>query len=251
MLIAIALLFTCQALPYGRRSESHRTLGLPRDSTKISRRPEDPELELDALDDTPPEDSDTKPSPLETKTRLRRPASTDTPPKHHTAPNKDLEETPKENAPENNVYASVKFRPANEQYSHEEAKKLLTSKIGAILWRDSVRVNMRSVVIQELFELRKDLTRLYPNNKKPLPEIHINSGTDGRHARGKYSHGTGYKVDLDLRCKKFRNYIYKHMKKIDTRSDGAAQYVPKGKREFASKVVYALEYTHVDILVVP
>jgi hypothetical protein len=172
-------------------------------------------------------------------------------------PNEDHEESPKENAPEKNVYASVKFRPANEQYSHEEAKKLLTSKIGAILWRDSVRVNMRSVVIQELFELRKDLTRLYPNDKKPLPEIHINSGTDGRHAGGTYSHGTGYKVDLDDQCKKFMNYIYKHMKKIEKRSsDGADQYVPKRKRKFASKVVYALEYIgtangHVDILVVP
>jgi hypothetical protein len=74
-------------------------------------------------------------------------------------------------------------------------------------------------------------------------EVVVTAGTEGGHADGTYSHGTGYKVDLrtsaDLTGYITSFYTYKGL-----RSDGAAQYQRNG-----SSVIYALEGNHWDVSV--
>lgn len=73
--------------------------------------------------------------------------------------------------------------------------------------------------------------------------VTITGGSETGHASGTYSHGTGYKVDIALSAC-VTNFIQTKLKKIATRSDGAAQYQSAGGN------IYALEswLNHWDLL---
>jgi hypothetical protein len=60
----------------------------------------------------------------------------------------------------------------------------------------------------------------------------VSGGTEAGHAAGRFSHHTGYKLDvLPNRC--LDGYIPRHFQRVATRGDGAAQYRGPGPATFA------------------
>lgn len=71
--------------------------------------------------------------------------------------------------------------------------------------------------------------------------ITITGGTESGHAQGTYSHGTGYKIDLDD-TPALNNFIKFTYERRGTRSDGATLY-------YNDTIEYALEGDHWDVTV--
>ncbi|GAB3957978.1 hypothetical protein GCM10029978_001780 [Actinoallomurus acanthiterrae] len=68
----------------------------------------------------------------------------------------------------------------------------------------------------------------------------VSGGTEAGHAAGRFSHHTGYKLDvLPNRC--LDGYIPRHFQRVATRADGAAQYRGPGR------VTLAREGSHWDM----
>jgi hypothetical protein len=80
--------------------------------------------------------------------------------------------------------------------------------------------------------------RLRETSRCPLV---ISGGTERGHARGEFSHGHGYKLDiLPNRC--LNRFVRHHYRRIHRRGDGAALY-----RATPTRSLYAREPSHWDV----
>lgn len=92
------------------------------------------------------------------------------------------------------------------------------------------------------------LMRLIELKRASGCDITVTGGTETGHARGRYSHGNGFKVDI-AHNKCIDTYIRGKFRRWKTREDGSALYrPPSGRGTSSAPAVYADEATHWDIL---